>query len=172
MIDLIQNNRYYVVELKFKKNRCSLITRDKIFGTQRDTLKIDKSQIELVLNHGGIIIIIAEPTPTSLNLPFIRKNSRDECKRELRQKIKLGLAENQIDYEVWFLNQKYLNSINEEYLIHEKPKKKMVYGREIEFQSLPWSKLQRIVPECLVKIKFNAFLTGEIINYVLKFLND
>ena len=102
----------------------------------------------------------------------IRNNSRDECKRELRQKIKFKLAENQFAYEVWFLNNKNLNIINQKYLIHIKAKKKIVYGREIEYKSLPWSKLHKIIPQSLVKIKLNEFLNGEIINHVLKFLND
>ena len=169
-IPFLYNDRYYVIELKFKKNRCAYITKDKLFGTQRDTLMFDESQLKLILENGGVFVILSEPTPLSLKIPLIRGNSREECEKKLIKAIKIPLAENFFSYEVWILNQKFLQKINEKYLKHKKPKRRNFFNRYIEYKSLPWKELQNIVPESMIKLTLSDIKNGKIGDKIISIL--
>jgi len=166
-IPFFWNERFYMIELKFIKHRCLYDEENGVYRLAIFSSNIDDTQSEIVLNGGGLLVVVAEPSTEEIGVPPIWKVLEDECEMESERLLWSELANGKYPYDIFILNQKQFSQFWLESLL----KKKRKFKRKTTIRRvLDKSDLLKYASESRTQLTLQHITGGEIGKLILKAL--
>jgi len=162
------NGRFWVVEMKFVKYRCRIFRGEEFFKAARSSPRVEKNQSDLMLNGGGLLIIVAEPLFSLIGEPPITSVRRINCERLLLKKLRNKLATSEVSYTVYILNQADYKLLWNKYLKNIDWQRAEERGRERLRKKIDLWMLRQFAPNIEVQVPMRKFLDGSIADLILE----
>ncbi|NVM30456.1 MAG: hypothetical protein HWN65_16565 [Candidatus Helarchaeota archaeon] len=166
-IPFFWNKRYYIIEIKFIKLNCKLKKDRKQFFARKHSISITEHEINMLLQGGGLLLVIMEPSPKVVGMQkAIKARTKLNCENQLKQQIHIPLGKNQLFYECYLLGQENFKNYWESYLKNTSKYE----GGWGHIRTLNLTKLKELVPETQFTMYMSEFKNGFIGNTILNFL--
>lgn len=173
---------YKVIESKFLTNRCSNRTASGKITHSIKLRALKETQWQLLLSGGGFLVIVSESPPSKYGLWEIMGNTKAECEDLLNTKYKQKLANNEIPYEVWVLDQHNFEKLFNEKLRYKKGRNQAIFGewtsygikkpKSIQkFINIGRNDLEECVPNCKSQLTMTQLMEGAVTDIILNFMD-
>ncbi len=161
------NNRFYICEIKFHKfKKCSFFKKRNRYFANRGGLMIYDDQSKMLLEGEGVLLIVVEPTPTSLGESGLSGDNLKECEERLERGWRIPLGNNKILYEIFIMNQRIFSKYWSEYL-----KKKPSHSLgDKTYKVFSFKEARKLVKESYFQLSKKEILGGKIANLILNSL--
>ncbi len=155
------NNHYYLGELKLELFRCGAIGGE-YYAKKAGSLILD-TQIKILLDGPGLLLVVSEPLPTTYNIDVIKGEDKTICNKILEQKLRIPLGNNEVPYEVFIMNQEMFKIYWKSYLKNLSPSRLKRWYFSVK-------KAKKLVPQSYHELYMKEFLNGTIKDLILEIL--
>lgn len=178
-IPIYLNNRYYVIELKFSFQTCRWRSDGKKFVSKRTGNPLWRDQWNLMLDGGGVLVIVAEPLPSEVGLRQVRELTKGECRKKFVKVFKNKLATGEIPYDVFIYDHERFKVVWEAVMEGVKVSTKQRSGRKAftqfalrkeVYRDLPIRKLKRKFPDWVLPLTMQEIRQGGLADAILDVL--
>ncbi|NVM28069.1 MAG: hypothetical protein HWN65_04430 [Candidatus Helarchaeota archaeon] len=163
-------DRFWMLEFKFKKMRCQFDEDTQNWQVKRNNPVIEKGQSDVILNNGGLLVIMLESPFGDLKLYVGGKASKKECETSVNEVYRKQITTNKIPYEIYVLESKSYQKVLEkcskarEWEIVKEEK------RIRERMLIGYTELEQTVPDKKQLITLQEFMNGAVADLILQTL--
>lgn len=170
-IPIYFNDRYWAIELKFSKLRCFWLTTRQMYGAYRNDIRLKDTESRVLLQGGGILVLVTEPSPISVGVESITAPLKDDCLKKLESFREL-IKQNQIPYNVMIFTPRSFGELWEEILEYQKAILASRGAPGSVYRRLPIKKIREKFPSNSYSLRLEEILQGELVNLIINLLRE
>ena len=165
------NERFYIIEIKFQNFFCKKVKIKSGFMAVRDSAQIIEAQSKMILSGGGFLVIISEPPPKTVGINGFLEPDRKICEAQLIKSYKMKIANNNVPYNVWILDQQRFIKYWDEFLSNASIKTVKRNLVTTISRSISYKQLEKIIPEAKTTLTMQDIRNGKIVDLILNIIN-
>ena len=158
--------KYRIMELKLQKYRCRK-ERDQKYYPAKSSVLLYNPQIDLLLEGGGFLMIVSEPSLRSLGIKGLNSEIKVECEGFLEDRFRNYIQLDEILYNTYLINQERFQILWDDILKNKKTYTDQRRGRPRLHKKLSIIELEKLIPKSKIELSLNIFRHGNFIDLIL-----
>ncbi|NVM28070.1 MAG: hypothetical protein HWN65_04435 [Candidatus Helarchaeota archaeon] len=154
---------YYIVELKFLNVSCRFRSGRGRYESKMGSAEIAETQSNMILEGGGILVMIREQPPSKYGLKQLWGNSLKECYQVIEERYKQLIATDQILYEAYILDSERYQIYYEEVYEGKEPRT----HKKQKVRDISIAAIQSLLPEAVFEVTLSEFKQGAVARAII-----
>ncbi len=163
---LFLDGNYYITEMKFLKVSCRLRSDRGRYESKMGSGEIAETQSKMILQGGGILVMIREPPPSYYGIKKLWGSTLEECEQIIEQRYKKLILIDQIPYEVYLLDSERYQIYYEEVSFGNEPR----VHKNQRVRDISTTIIQDFLPEAVSEVTLSEFKQGVVARAIINLI--